>query len=83
MHATPISMRVKRFGFSVLACGCLASRYREAGRNDVLYVEERGPHCQHHQTGRPAMLDQATDVARTALNSVDVRSVWPASRAGR
>ena len=76
-------MRVKLFGFTVLPCGCLTSRYREAGSNDELYVEEHGPRCLRHQDPQPALDDHATGLAPIALDSVEVRSVWPASRAGR
>ncbi len=72
-------MRVKRFGFSVLPCGCLASRYHEAGTTDVLYIEERGGNCIHHMTGLPATTGPATmaNLDPSALDAVEPQSVWP------
>jgi hypothetical protein len=38
---------VKLLGFGTLQCGCVVGRYRDLGSTrEVVYVEEKGPHCQ-------------------------------------
>ena len=43
---------VKLFGFTILPCGCVASRYRDA-RGIALRVEEAGTDCLRHRVGLP------------------------------
>lgn len=63
---------VRLLGFATLTCGCVVGRYRDIGSTrEIVYVEEKGAHCDSHahrrnHTVSPARDRQAVPVARAA-----------------
>ncbi len=65
---------VRLISFTTLACGCVTGKYREiATHREVIYVEEKGSACSHHEHRRNHTLAPARfgttlpmDVARAS-----------------
>jgi hypothetical protein len=52
---------VRLLGFSTLACGCVAGRYKELGTSrEVSYIEEKASACSEtgHQQNQPVSRDR-------------------------